>query len=103
MPDAFEALHWHGDTFDLPEGAVHLAQTAACANRAFLYQNRVLGLQFHLEATPQTISGMLAHGSAALVGEAPFVQSAKTIRSPTDNCRLSNQYLTDLLDGLGEG
>ncbi|MCA1324428.1 glutamine amidotransferase [Herbaspirillum sp. alder98] len=43
-------LHWHGDQFDIPEGATRLAGTAACANQAFAVGRNVLGLQFHLEA-----------------------------------------------------
>ncbi len=42
-------LHWHGDTFDMPEGAVHLASSALCENQAFLWGVNGLGLQFHLE------------------------------------------------------
>jgi GMP synthase (glutamine-hydrolysing) len=43
-------LHWHGDTFDLPEGATLLASTALCTNQAFLWGEHVLGIQFHIEA-----------------------------------------------------
>lgn len=42
-------LHWHGDTFDLPRGAAHLAATAAYANQAWSLGERILGLQFHPE------------------------------------------------------
>ena len=43
-------LHWHGDTFDLPAGAQHLAETGITPNQAFALGGRLLGLQFHLEA-----------------------------------------------------
>jgi len=46
-------LHWHGDTFDLPAGAHHLAATGAYVNQAFTIGNYALGLQFHVEVTAQ--------------------------------------------------
>ncbi len=42
-------FQWHGDTFDIPEHAVHLASSPDCANQAFRYGENVYGLQFHLE------------------------------------------------------
>jgi len=43
------ALHWHGDTFSIPDGAVHLATSDRYRNQAFRYGRAVYGLQFHLE------------------------------------------------------
>ena len=45
-------LHWHGDTFDIPEGAVHLASTDSVSNQAFSWKKKCLALQFHPEVTP---------------------------------------------------
>jgi len=42
-------FQWHGDTFEMPRDAVHLASSKACLNQAFRYGDRVYGFQFHLE------------------------------------------------------
>jgi len=51
-----QVLHWHGDTFDLPAGAVHLASTERCRNQAFRLGPRTFGLQFHVEIRLPTVS-----------------------------------------------
>ena len=48
-------FQWHGDTFEIPDGAVHLAESPLCMNQAFRYGSNVYGLQFHIEVTPQMI------------------------------------------------
>lgn len=52
-------LHWHGDTFDLPDGAVRLASNANYLNQAFSFGTNALALQFHLEADPMAIERWL--------------------------------------------
>ena len=48
-------FQWHGDTFELPDGAVHLAKSPLCLNQAFKYDSNIYALQFHLEVTPEMI------------------------------------------------
>ncbi len=50
-PPVFEALHWHGDTYELPPGAVRLASSEQYEQQAFVF-DRAYALQFHLEVTP---------------------------------------------------
>jgi GMP synthase-like glutamine amidotransferase len=49
-------LHWHGDTFDLPRGAIPLASTAVCRNQAFRLGWRVYALQFHCELAKDDVA-----------------------------------------------
>jgi GMP synthase-like glutamine amidotransferase len=54
--EAETVFHWHGETFDLPPGAELLAESERCRNQAFRIGDRVYGLQFHLEVTPEMIA-----------------------------------------------
>ncbi len=55
FPEIFPVFQWHGDTFDLPWGASLLATAPHVPHQAFLYGERVYGLQFHLEVTEEMI------------------------------------------------
>lgn len=59
FPERITLLHWHGETFDLPEGAVLLASSDACAHQAFQLGRRVIGLQCHPEMTPEAVDDLL--------------------------------------------
>ncbi|KAF0173227.1 MAG: glutamine amidotransferase [Hyphomonadaceae bacterium] len=60
------ALHWHGDTFDLPRGSQLLASTDICENQAFAFGPNVVGFQFHPEANPAGFERWLIGSSAEL-------------------------------------
>jgi GMP synthase (glutamine-hydrolysing) len=53
LPPVFPTLQWHGDTFDLPEGATRLASSPAFPNQAFRYGESAYGIQFHVEVLPE--------------------------------------------------
>lgn len=70
LPDAFDTFLWHGDTFEIPAGATHLARSAAFANQAFAIEN-VLALQFHLEVRPDWVRRIANRDADALRRAAP--------------------------------
>ena len=78
FPSTFEVFHWHGDTFDLPKGAIRIARSAATENQAFQLGKSVIGIQFHPEATPALLQEMVSHGRYELVASS-YVQSEKDI------------------------
>ncbi len=55
LPTKLKVFQWHGDTFDLPTGSVHLASSSVCVNQAFRYRN-AYGLQFHVEVTREMLA-----------------------------------------------
>ncbi len=74
LPSTFIAFHWHGDTFQIPPGALATASTAGCTNQAFTYHDTVVGLQFHLESTPVSVQKLIDHCGDELV-PGPYIQT----------------------------
>jgi GMP synthase-like glutamine amidotransferase len=68
LPERFTPLHWHGETFDLPPLARRLAETDVCENQAFQLHDRVVGLQFHLEATTASVRALVEHAAGDIMG-----------------------------------
>jgi GMP synthase (glutamine-hydrolysing) len=57
--EPFQPVHWHGDTFTLPPGAVHLASSALTANQLFRFGDKSYGFQFHLEIDERVLTEMI--------------------------------------------
>lgn len=99
LPAEFMAYHWHGDTFELPPGAVLLAQTPVCHHQAYAVDDRILGLQFHLETTPESARELIEHGGAELV-DGPTIQSAQAMLADNRHYAELNRLMVALLEGL---
>ncbi|MHB9004496.1 MAG: type 1 glutamine amidotransferase [Coriobacteriia bacterium] len=101
LPQRFDTLHWHGDTFAIPDGARHVARSAACENQAFDYDDgRVIGLQFHLEATPESWGMLAEHAAAHLVSGGAWVSSAEDMLGRRALFEPANELLFELLDRM---
>jgi GMP synthase-like glutamine amidotransferase len=78
LPQKQTVFHWHGDTFDLPVKAIHLYSSAGCQNQAFLYSDRVLALQFHLETTLESAVSLVENCRHELI-KGTWIQTEQEI------------------------
>jgi GMP synthase-like glutamine amidotransferase len=82
----FITFQWHGDTFALPRGAQRILTGAYCANQAYVYDDRHLALQCHVEMTPAMIESWIASGAGEIEAHrtSPAVQPVSTITGEMD-------------------
>ncbi|MDN3525256.1 type 1 glutamine amidotransferase [Halomonas sabkhae] len=82
LPETFEAFMWHRDIFALPDDALPLGGSEAGPMQGFSWDaQRVIGLLFHIEATPASAAAMLDHLPA--LGGGPYVQSRRAMLADT--------------------
>lgn len=98
-PATLEVFHWHGDTFDLPAGARHIAQSRACSNQAFTYGPNIVALQFHLELGLHETAALIERCSADLV-DGPWVQAPQAMQAVPERFDVANALLQALLDRM---
>jgi len=78
FPEEFTTFHWHGDTFELPEGAVCFVNSNATFNQGYIYKN-VAAFQFHMEVTPWMLKQLIEKHGSDLNSEIESIQSADEI------------------------
>lgn len=93
-------FHWHGDTFDIPPGALHLAESAACTNQAFRWGTQALGLQFHLEVNQEALGSMVRNGGHELT-PGPWIQDAEELsQGAREHGPCNLQVLQEIISAL---
>ena len=100
FPPTLTAFHWHGETFDLPAHATLLASSAACKHQAFQMGSNIIGLQFHLETTPEAARKLVTNCRHEIT-PAPFVQTEQQIRAASQrNYEIINGEMNRVLTYL---
>ena len=99
LPTKFSPLHWHGECFELPDGATPLCHSAITPVQAFRYGSRVLALQFHIEAEQPTVD-IFCELETQPLPDTTHVQSLDTMRGNTAAMTESREVLFRLLNSL---
>ena len=100
----YRVLHWHGDIFDLPDGADCLASTVSTPNQAFSIGASVLGLQFHVEIVPGEIERwLIGHACEIAATEGVSVEGIRndTVAHGADLTDCAARMFADWLDNSG--
>ncbi len=98
FPDVMPAFHWHGDTFNIPYGAKRLFSSEATLNQGFIFGDKVVGLQFHWEITPEGLKKLIKNSFADIDGS-QYVQSEKEMFEK-ENFEVVNGLMDKVLNYL---
>ncbi|MFJ8525390.1 MULTISPECIES: glutamine amidotransferase-related protein [Bacillus cereus group] len=99
FPEVFVPFHWHADTFQLPPQVKKIAYSKGCVNQAYVYEDHVVGLQFHLESSAASIERLIVH-CADEIEQGMYVQRPHEMLEETHSLVLSKLILFTLLDAM---
>ena len=97
FPEELLVFHWHGETFDLPASAVRIAGSTACENQAFQLGRRVIGMQFHLETTPDAARDIVHHCRDELQPSRYVQSEAEILGAEDSNYAAINAWMDKVL------
>ncbi len=97
LPDQLNVLHWHSDTFALPEGARRTASSKVTVNQAFVFRQNVIGLQFHLEVADANVRRLIRHSQDELV-PGPHIQTEAELLGKQETIDKNRRLLFQFLD-----
>ncbi|AJA49853.1 glutamine amidotransferase [Clostridium pasteurianum DSM 525 = ATCC 6013] len=100
FPQSFHVFQWHNDTFStLGKEAENIAVSEACQNQAFMYKKRVIGFQFHIESSEDSIDSIIHNCPYDNVND-PYVQTKDQILSKMSYLKIANELMYNFLDEL---
>lgn len=100
LPEQQLVLHWHGDTFGIPDDATILASSPVYPNQGFIYKEKVVGFQFHLEMTEGSLQQLIAHSKGELSQEGNHIQTPEEMLSGSSRFKEANKAIIEIADRL---
>ena len=101
FPQTMNVFHWHGETFSIPDGAQRIASSEACENQGFIYDKKIIGLQFHLETTRSTAESLISNSAHELI-KAPYIQNEQAMLADEKRFSEANRLMQIVLEHLQE-
>lgn len=99
LADRYVAFYWHTETFDLPKGAIQTAWSDSCPNQAFIYSDRVVGMQYHLNPPERMVEALFRQADADLHGHT-HDQNAAMSRRHMESMDPSSEQLELILHNI---
>ncbi|OTG65315.1 GMP synthase [Acinetobacter sp. ANC 4470] len=99
LPAEFNVMQWHNETFEIPKGAIHLAENEVCRNQMYQIGKNVLGFQFHPEITPETLNLFLENDEELDNFSGQHVQTQQQLKKTEKNNFIDgNQILNQAIE-----
>lgn len=99
LPAEFNVMQWHSETFEIPKGAIHLAENDVCRNQMYQIGKNVLGFQFHPEITPETLNLFLENEEELDHFPGQHVQTQQQLKNTSkNNFIVGNQILNQAIE-----
>ena len=99
FPEKCEVFHWHGDTFEIPDKAIPICSSEATPNQGFIFEERVIALQFHLETTSASARALIENCQNELDGS-KYVQSEYEIISDVPKFNSINILMSNVIKSI---
>jgi len=99
FPKQLSVFQWHGETFEIPQLSRLAATNDACRNQALIYNDRVVGLQFHLEVGEADVTAWIENGADELT-EGKYVQTKEQMLGDTGKFTDMRKWLFGLMDNM---